>query len=416
MAERTGVVVVGGGPGGVLLAYLLARAGLRVVLLEGRKDFDRRFRGDSVAPPVLDYLHRFGLAEELLSTIPHGRATTFEWWTPDKRYTIADYRGSSPRFPYYALIPQARFLPFLVGKARRHTGFRVEMGARFTALLHDGAGRVDGVRYRRDGREHELRADLVVGADGRNSKVLLESDLTPTELASNIDICWFAVPRLPDDPSGAGQLALITEPGAVVGLLGQGDTWQIGFTLPAGRFGEVRAAGVEPLRDLVRRRTPWLGERVAELRDPNQLTLLPIRITEVDRWSRPGLLLIGDAAHVISPVGGNGINFAMIDAAEAANLLVGPLRGGDAEAIDVAASQLQRIRGPRVAGEQRMQVRVERGVARRLAERSPGAPLPIRLQGGVPGLARFSARRSLRALHVPPPSPDVLGPGASTVD
>jgi 2-polyprenyl-6-methoxyphenol hydroxylase-like FAD-dependent oxidoreductase len=413
----TRCVVVGGGPAGVMLSYLLARGGVDVVLLESRGDFDRRFRGDSIAPPVLDHLDTLGLAEPMLAELPHVRADAFVWSTPRRRYVLADYRSSSRRFPYYALVPQAAFLPWVVDRAAGY-GLDVRMGARVSALIRDEHGRVTGVRYQQNGRSHRLDARLVVGCDGRSSKVRQLSRIEATELSSSIDICWISVPRRAEDPTMSG-LELMTEPGHSIAVLGQGSGWQIGFTIVAGSFGELRAGGVEPLRGLLRRRVPWLGERIEQLTDVNQLTLLPIRITRTDRWSEPGLLLLGDAAHVISPVGGNGINFAIIDAAEAANQLIGPLGAAspDPAAVDAATAAVEGARRPKVERDQRMQVRVERATARRLATAAdPAPPLPLRILAAIPGVARWSARRSARTLAVPDVVDEILhGVGSAAV-
>ncbi len=409
MDDQPTCVIVGGGPGGVVLAYLLARGGARVTLLESRGDFDRRFRGDSIAPPVLDHLDRLGLATSLLAEVPHVRADKFVWSTPEKRYVLADYRDASEKFPFYALVPQARFLPWMVERARPY-GLDVRMGARITELLRDDTGRVVGVGYVQAGERHLLRADLVVGSDGRNSKVRQLSTLEATELNSSIDIAWIEVPRRDDDPALSG-LELMAEPGSNIAVLGQGGGWQIGFTIVAGTFGEIRAAGVEPLKALLRRRTPWLADRIDLLADANQLTLLPIRITRLDRWSEPGLLLIGDAAHVISPVGGNGINFAIVDAAEAGNRLIGPLTAEpvDPVAVDGATAEVERVCRPKVDRDQDFQVRVERATAQRLTARSDPSPaLPLRIIAAVPGLTRWSARRSAKALAIPEPNPRIL--------
>ena len=229
-----------------MLAYLLARGGARVTLLESRGDFDRRFRGDSLAPPVLDHLDRLGLAEPLLAEIPHFRADAFAWNTPRKRYVLADYRDASAKFPFYALVPQARFLPWVVERARPY-GLDVRMGARVTDLLRDDDGRVVGVACSQDGERRRLFGDLVVGSDGRNSKVRQLSALAATELNSSIDIAWIAMPRRADDPPMSG-LELFAEPGSNLAVLGQGGGWQIGFTIVADTFGVLRAEGVEPLQ------------------------------------------------------------------------------------------------------------------------------------------------------------------------
>jgi 2-polyprenyl-6-methoxyphenol hydroxylase-like FAD-dependent oxidoreductase len=397
-------VVAGGGPGGVVLAHLLARGGVRVTLLEAHGDFDRRFRGDTIAPPVLDWLDTLGLARPMLESLPHRTVDAFTWRTAERAYVLADYRSASPDFPYYALVPQAEFLPFIVDRTREFPGFDVRMGARARALVRDDGGRVVGVEYTRDGERHVLRADLVVGADGRSSKIRQLSSIEATELGASLDICWIALPRRADDPPMSG-LDLLTEPGWSLAVLGQGSDWQIGFTIPTGTFPQLRERGVGPLVELMRRRLGWLGDRIDLLTDPNQLTLLPVRITATDRWSEPGLLLIGDAAHVISPVGGNGINLAIVDAAEAANRLVGPLTAApvDPGAVDAATAEVERVRRPPVDRDQRWQVEVERRTNRRLAAGETRPVAVVRVLSRLPGFARWSGRRRSRELAVPAP-------------
>ena len=396
-------VVVGGGPAGMLLTYLLARGGVPVTLLESRGDFDRRFRGDTLAPSVLEYLDGLGLAEPLLAEIPHGRAQAFRWHAPDRTYTLADYRGASRRFGYYALIPQARFLPWLAARAQEH-GAQVLTGARFRALVRNPDDRVVGVEYTHQGTGQRLAADVVVAADGRSSKVRQVSRLVPTELGAHLDMLWFAVPRRPDDPPLSG-LDLFAGPGTSVVLLGQQDSWQIGYDIPAGTLPEVRAGGVGPIVRAVAAAAPWLGDRVATLTDVNQLTLLPVRITTVDRWTEPGLLLVGDAAHVISPVGGNGINFALADAAEAANRLVGPLRADpvDPVRIDAATRRVEEVRRPPVEREQAAQVRIEEASIQKLRDRDTRPPGFLRFVAAVPGMPRLVGRRSRLAIAAPVP-------------
>lgn len=401
-------IVVGGGPAGVLLTYLLARGGVPVTLLESRGDFDRRFRGDSLAPAVLDYLDTLGLADELLTDVPHVRATAFRWHTPERTYTLTDYRSASRRFGFYALIPQAKFLPWLAARAEK-LGATVVMGARFRALRRDGDDRVTGVEYTRNGATHRLDADVVVAADGRSSKVRQVARVVPTELGANLDILWFAVPRRADDPPLSG-LDLFAGPGTNVVLLGQDDSWQIGYDIPAGSLPQLRDAGVAPVVRAVTEAAPWLADRLTALTDVNQLTLLPVRITALDRWTEPGLLLVGDAAHVISPVGGNGINFALADAAEAANRLVGPLRATplDPGAVDEACSRVESVRRPPVDREQAFQVRVEEQSARALREHDTRPPGFLRFVSRVPGLPRLLGRRS--RLDIADPVPAILAP------
>jgi 2-polyprenyl-6-methoxyphenol hydroxylase-like FAD-dependent oxidoreductase len=220
------------------------------------------------------------------------------------------------------------------------------------------------------------------------------------------------VPRRDDDPALSGGLALIAEPGTTLAVLSQARSWQLGYTLPAGTFPQLREAGIAPVVDALRRRLPWLGDRLDGLTAVNQLTLLPVRITRTDRWSEPGLLLIGDAAHVISPVGGNGLNFAVLDAVEAANRLVGPLSADpvDPAAVDAATAGVEAARRPQVDREQERQKRTEEGAARRLRTKDPRPPGVLRLLSAVPGVARLVARRGTRALAAPPLDPRILHP------
>ena len=284
------------------------------------------------------------------------------------------------------------------------------MGARFSSLRHDAEGRVSGVEYTVDAAKHHLDAALVVGADGRNSKVRATSGLAATELGASLDILWHALPRRDDDPSYSG-LDLFGTPTGSVALLDQGGDWQLGWTIRAGTLAEVRARGVSALRDAAVDALPWLAGRLDDLGDVADLTLLPVRITTVERWTRPGLVLLGDAAHVVSPVGGNGINLALADAADLANRLVGPLRRTppSPRQLDDAAAGLEAARRPAVEREQRAQVRTERAAAERIGSGDPGPPPVLRALSRLPGFPRLAGRRN--RVDVPAPVP-VIAAGA----
>lgn len=399
--EEQDCVVVGGGPAGVVLAYLLARAGRRVTLLESRQDFARRFRGDSLAPAVLDYLHALGLADDVLAR-PHATASAFTVHTPRRSYRIADFSTASPRYPHYVLLPQPELLTLMTEKAAAYPGFTLRTSARVVGLIEEG-GRVVGVRHRAPGGDvAEVRAPLVVGTDGRFSTVRRLGGFATEELGAGLDVLWFEVPRRPGDPGLSG-LDYFSLPGRAVVALGQDGTWQLGYVIPTGTVAQARAAGVGPVVATARAVLPWLGDRLADLTDFSQLTLLNVRITRVPDWYRPGLLLLGDAAHVISPVGGNGINIAIADAAEAGNTLA-PVLGAGPDAVDRACREVETRRRPVSDAEQCRQVRTERASVARLRRGTAEPAWPLRVVARVPALARALGRRGATAIAIPAPA------------
>lgn len=320
--------------------------------------------------------------------------------------TALDHGKVKSRFNYVALMPQARFLDFVAGKAAELPGFELKLGAKVTGLLDGG-----GVRFRDAGRndigaEHELPATLVVAADGRFSKIRTLAGLPAHSLGAQTDLLWFRLPHHDTDPPDA-DVDLFFGEYHYVGLLGGPVDWQIGYSLPKGGYAAVREAGVEPIRAFLTEHLPWLGDRVEKLTDMNQTTLLSVDISRVERWHKPGLLLIGDAAHVISPVGGNGILMAIQDAIAAANRLVGPLRAGTLTEGDLAA--VQRDREPSIIEVQAQQVRTEKRVA---ASRESGRPIAppafLRLLTAIPGVRGRAARANAYGPNPPRLDPAVL--------
>lgn len=412
-------VVVGGGPGGMLLAYLLARAGLPVTLLERHRDFDRDFRGDSLHPWTLEQLDRLGLADRLLE-LPHVRARRFRFHTPRGTVTTSDYGRVRSRFNYVALMPQSRFLDFLAGEAAALPGFELRTGAAVTGLVtgsigtnRNAGGTVTGVQYRAGTQTHELEAELVVAADGRFSTVRRLAGMSAESLGARSDLLWFTLPLHDDDPPDA-DVDLYFGEHHYLGLISGPGRWQVGYSLPKGGIAAVRAAGVEPIRRFVAEQVPWLADRVGLLTDMNDTTLLPVDISRIPRWHSPGLLLIGDAAHVISPVGGNGILMACQDAVAAANRLAPALlRGAPGE--DVLAG-VQADREPAIRQVQAAQVRVERKVA---MARERGRPITppafLRTLTRIPAVRARSARRNAYGPNPPSLSPALLRspPGAA---
>ena len=391
-------VVVGGGPGGMMLAYLLARCGVDVTLLESQRDFDRDFRGDSLHPYTLELLDSLDLAEPLLE-LPHFPARYFRFHTPRATITPTDYGKLRTRFNYVALMPQARFLEFLAAEAARLPHFTLRLGAKVTGLLEDD-GRVTGVRCRTDDGEQEQRAALVVGADGRFSRMRRLAGFTADSLGASTDLLWFRLPRHDDDPPEA-DVDLYFGADHYVGLLGGTEGWQVGYTLPKGDYAEAREAGAGPIREFVARHVPWLADRVHLLESFEQTTLLSVDISRVPTWHRPGLLLIGDAAHVISPVGGNGILMAVQDAVAAANRLVPALRRGEVTSADLAAVQADRQAA--IEQVQAQQVAVERRVSKALSSGRPISPPPLlKLISAVPGIRTRNAHANAYGPCPPP--------------
>jgi 2-polyprenyl-6-methoxyphenol hydroxylase-like FAD-dependent oxidoreductase/NAD(P)-dependent dehydrogenase (short-subunit alcohol dehydrogenase family) len=374
----------------MMLAYLLGRAGVPVTLVEAHSDFDRDFRGDSLHPYTLELLDQLGLAEHLL-TLPHHRVRYFRLHTPAGLVTTADYGKLQSRFNYVALMPQARFLEFLAHEIDALPGCQVRTGCKVTDLMRDERDRVVGVRYRDATGVQDLPTGLVVGTDGRFSRVRRLSDLPAHSLGASTDLLWFRLPRRVDDPPDA-DVDLFFGRNHYVGLLAGPQGWQVGYTMPKGGYPAARAAGVEPIRSFVAEHIPWLADRNYLLTDFCQTTLLSVDIARVDTWRRPGLLLLGDAAHVISPVGGNGILMAIQDAVVAANHLARPLRD-TAPVPDQVLAAVQAEREPAIRRVQADQVRIERRVARARATGRPIAPpRALKLITAVPGVRARAAR------------------------
>ncbi len=338
-------IVVGGGPAGAVLAYMLARQGLAVMLLEMHQDFERDFRGDTLHPSILEIMDELGVAERLLA-LPHTRLSQAILPTEAGPITVADLSTLKTKFPFIALMPQARFLDFLTGEAKRFPNFQLVMGAMVDELI-EADGAVRGVRYRAGDGRHELRGLLTVGADGRFSKLRHLSCLGQAAIHASppMDVLWFRLPRRPDDPHGlmgrfgAGHLLIELE---------RADEWQIGFIIRKDSYNTLRAAGLEALRRAIVATAPELADRVGLIADWQQVSLLSVQADRLPLWYRPGLLLIGDAAHVMSPAGGNGINYAVNDAVAAGNILSRPLLAGRVSVADLARVQRRRERPTRI--------------------------------------------------------------------
>jgi 2-polyprenyl-6-methoxyphenol hydroxylase-like FAD-dependent oxidoreductase len=334
---ETGCCIVGGGPAGLMLGYLLARAGVEVVVVEKHADFHRDFRGDTVHPSTLQVLDELGLLDDFLR-LPHAELREFHGMVGRRLMRAADFRHVPGRCKFIAIMPQWDFLNFLAERARRLPGFRLEMNAEATDLVRSGT-RVTGVRAKTPLGSLAIDAELVVGADGRHSVLRSCSGLPSVELGASIDILWMRISRAPNDP--AVLLAYVAA-GCILVAINCGTYYQCGYIIRKDSYDAVRAAGLEALRERLAELMPILAGRVGELRSWDDVKLLAVRVDRLRTWHGPGLLFIGDAAHAMSPVGGVGVNLAIQDAVAAANRLAIPLRRRDVSAGDLAAVQARR--------------------------------------------------------------------------
>ena len=338
--SETGCCIVGGGPGGAVLALLLARRGVHVRLLEMHKDFDREFRGDTIHPSVMEILDQIGLAEKLLE-IPHTKVSGPTLKFANGTITPFDLGRLKTKFPYILLVPQARFLEFITGEAARYPRFALVMHANVNQLIEENGG-VRGVRYAGADGPREIRAELTVGADGRFSQLRRLAEFGPVKTSPPMDVLWFRLPKVSGEPEIRGGAFGGIGLGRILVLLERTDYWQAGLVFPKGHYQELRAQGVEAVRRQIEEIDPRFAKNAEALTDWQQFSLLSVESSRCPLWHKPGLLLIGDAAHVMSPVGGVGINYAIQDAVVAANVLTGPLLAGKVSDADLAEVQRQR--------------------------------------------------------------------------
>ncbi|HXM84029.1 MAG TPA: FAD-dependent oxidoreductase [Burkholderiales bacterium] len=375
--------MAGGGPAGMMLGLLLARAGVRVLVLEKHADFLRDFRGDTIHPSTLEVMHELGLLEGLLG-LPHQEISQFAAKVGDRDVVIADLTHLPTRCGFIAMMPQWDFLDFLAGEARRYPGFELRMNAEVTSLIERN-DQIAGVRV----NDEEILADLVVGADGRHSTVRSRAGLQVDEFGVPMDVLWFRLSRRASDPEAT--MGRFTA-GRIVVLLNRGDYWQCGYVIAKGAAEEVRRGGLPAFRVGISKVLPFLADRVAQLTDWEQIKLLTVRVDRLRQWYRPGLLCIGDAAHAMSPVAGVGINLAIQDAVAAANILAGPLKENRVSIDDLRKVQKRREWPVRVT--QRLQLMIQkRLIARALqSDERFTPPLFIRMLEIFPALRRIPGR------------------------
>jgi 2-polyprenyl-6-methoxyphenol hydroxylase-like FAD-dependent oxidoreductase len=382
------ILIVGGGPAGMMAGLLFARAGLQVTVLEKHGDFLRDFRGDTVHPSTLRIIADLGLTERFLAR-PHDKVPSIGALVGGRHYEVGDFSHFDRRWNFIAMMPQWEFLDFLADEARAYPGFRLRMNTEAIGL--DVVGdRVSGIRYRDgDGMEHGLSARLVVACDGRRSILREAAGFQVRDLGAPMDVFWFRVPK---EPTPENDTTGVFAPGRIIALIDRGQYWQCAFVFPKGEAERVRADGVEKFRDLVAEAAPMLAGRTEAIAGWDDVKLLTVALDRLERWQRPGLLVIGDAAHAMSPIGGVGINVAIQDAVAAANILAGPIAKG--EDPDPLLAKVQRRRLPAVRLVQSAQAIVQRTIIAPLLQREAAAvtpPLPLRLLDRFPLLRRLPA-------------------------
>jgi 2-polyprenyl-6-methoxyphenol hydroxylase-like FAD-dependent oxidoreductase len=392
---QTGCVIVGGGPAGMMYGYILARAGVDVIVLEKHKDFLRDFRGDTVHPSTLEMMHELGLLDEFLK-LPHSEIDHVSMQIGADEVRIA-LVGLPTVCKFIAFMPQWNFLNFLAEKGKKYPGFDLRMRAEVTGLIEAGE-RVVGVRAKTDNGDLEIRADLVVGCDGRHSTVREKAGFKSDDLGAPMDVLWFRISRKKGDWD---EIVGHIERGRMMVMLDRGDYWQCAFVIPKGSIEQLKSRGLDHFRHIAGEMSPFdIRDRMTEIKSWDDVKLLTVAVDSLRRWHRPGLICIGDAAHAMSPIGGVGINLAVQDAVAAANILAEPLRSGTVTSATLNDIQKRREFPTKVT--QRIQLVMQNSLIGPALQRGgarPKAPLLMKMLQW-PLLNRIPAR--VMALGVRP--------------
>jgi 2-polyprenyl-6-methoxyphenol hydroxylase-like FAD-dependent oxidoreductase len=410
---NTRCCIAGGGPAGMVLGLLLARQGVDVFVLEKHADFLRDFRGDTIHPSTLEIMHELGILEEFLKR-PHQEIRELGGQVGGELVTISDFRYLPTHCRFVALMPQWDFLNFIKEKASQYPTFHLRMQAEVSDLLKED-GAVAGVRAMTPEGSLEVHASLTVGADGRNSVVRQRAGLEVIDLGAPMDVMWMRISRRPSDPA---QTFGHVRAGGILVLLNRDDYWQCALVIAKGRAEVIRREGLTAFRERIAGLAPFLRDHVSELRDWKDVSLLTVIVVRLERWCRPRLLCIGDAAHAMSPIGGVGINLAIQDAVAAANLLGQRLLKKIPSEDDLYA--VQRRRNFPTRATQRVQIIVQNKIVVRVlgSEKPVTLPWPLKLLQRYPILRRIPARVlgvGFRPEHVKNPKASFQASGSVTI-
>jgi 2-polyprenyl-6-methoxyphenol hydroxylase-like FAD-dependent oxidoreductase len=406
--------IVGGGPAGMMLGLLLARAGSDTVVLEKHADFFRDFRGDTIHPSTLEAIYELGLLDEFLK-LPHQKVRLLKAKVGDTELPLADFSRLPTHAKFLAFMPQWDFLDFVSREAKRYPSFRLEMSAEANGLIWE-QDRVAGVTAKTADGLLIVRADLTVGADGRSSLIRREADLIPDEIGAPMDVLWFRLSwKNGDTTHSFGRI----DAGQILALINRGDYWQCGYVIAKGSAGQLKAEGIDSLRQRIAELAPFFAGRLDALKSFDDVSLLTVAVDRLPLWHKPGLLCIGDAAHAMSPIGGVGINLAIQDAIATANILAGPLSQSEPVTNEVLAQVQKRrewptkvIQGLQVAIQKRMISRVLGGTGK------AAPPWFVRLFIHFPILRQIPARLvglGVRREHVTSPVNEAI-PTAENTD
>jgi 2-polyprenyl-6-methoxyphenol hydroxylase-like FAD-dependent oxidoreductase len=380
--------IVGGGPAGMMLGYLLGRAGIDVVVLEKHADFFRDFRGDTVHPSTLQVMDELGLIDGFLK-LPHQRLQKMEGMFGGEKVRIADLSRLNVKYPFIAFMPQWDFLNFLRESGKRFASLKVMMSTEAIDLIRDGE-RITGVKAKTPDGVIDIAADLTIACDGRHSLVRERAGLEVEEIGAPMDVLWFRVGKRGDESES---LFARVDPGKMMVTFDRGDYWQCAYVIPKGQYDAVKARGLPALLDDIARMAPILKPGLTEVKGWDDVKLLTVAINRLKRWTRPGLLCIGDAAHAMSPIGGVGVNLAVQDAVASANLLAAKLANGCPSEEELDAVRRRREFPVRMT--QRMQVVAQNNIVS-AALKSGNQPLKVpfvmRLVTAVPWLQGITAR------------------------